>query len=54
MPYIGLDGFKAVNDTNGHAAGDAVLVAVGDRLRAAVLSGRSRWSWPPDGATAAR
>jgi diguanylate cyclase (GGDEF)-like protein/PAS domain S-box-containing protein len=37
--YLDLDGFKVVNDTHGHGLGDELLVALAQRMKAALRDG---------------
>ncbi|MCF8167316.1 MAG: diguanylate cyclase [Rhodoferax sp.] len=37
--YLDLDGFKAVNDAHGHAAGDHLLIALASRMKQALREG---------------
>ncbi|MFZ4624484.1 MAG: diguanylate cyclase domain-containing protein [Rhodoferax sp.] len=37
--YLDLDGFKAINDSHGHAAGDLLLVALATRMKQALREG---------------
>ena len=37
--YLDLDGFKAINDKHGHAAGDLLLVALATRMKQALREG---------------
>nr|CAX83971.1 Diguanylate cyclase [uncultured bacterium] len=42
LVYFDLNGFKKINDTEGHKAGDSILQVVGDALREIVREG----DWP--------
>jgi diguanylate cyclase (GGDEF)-like protein len=46
--YIDLNGFKKINDTYGHAAGDELLRQVGGRLRTAFRAGDTIGRWGGD------
>jgi diguanylate cyclase (GGDEF)-like protein/PAS domain S-box-containing protein len=39
IAYMDLDGFKAVNDTHGHHAGDELLIALSQRMKEALREG---------------
>ena len=39
VAFLDLDGFKAVNDTHGHNVGDELLIALSQRMKAALREG---------------
>ncbi len=41
VAYLDLDGFKAINDHHGHAAGDQLLIAIAARMKQALREGDS-------------
>jgi diguanylate cyclase (GGDEF)-like protein/PAS domain S-box-containing protein len=46
--FIDLDGFKSINDTLGHDAGDRVLIAVGETLQRSLLPSDDVARWGGD------
>lgn len=45
VAFIDLDNFKSVNDTYGHEAGDQVLIAAAERIRATLRTGDMLARW---------